>query len=198
MLRSHIVLLIAIRPSDGDVKPGGPIGAFRKEQAMSWHRLSHSPFLSSSSYATQLHYTNCYTNSHPNLNFLQHCTDTLPTRNVVCPSGAWFENRPHLTPSIRLARNPKRIIVQCVCIRTDRQIFVHLQVVRDYDDDYERKGEGETRCRLIALRVPHKEDRCRWVWSIFESCTAWADHITCGTSICIVYWRKLRLGWLYV
>ena len=24
--------------------------------------------------------------------------------------------------------------------------------------------------------------------------TAIADHITCGTSICIVYWRKLRLG----
>ena len=42
-----------------------------------------------------LHYTNSYTYSHPNLNFLQHCTDTLPTRNVVCPSGEWFENRPH-------------------------------------------------------------------------------------------------------
>ena len=35
MLRRHIVLLIAIRPSDGDVKPGGPLGAFREEQAMS-------------------------------------------------------------------------------------------------------------------------------------------------------------------
>ena len=31
MLRRHIVLLIAIRPSDGDVKPGGPLGAFREE-----------------------------------------------------------------------------------------------------------------------------------------------------------------------
>ena len=30
MLRRHIVLLIAIRPSDGDVKPGGPLGAFRE------------------------------------------------------------------------------------------------------------------------------------------------------------------------
>ena len=28
MLRRHIVLLIAIRPSDGDVKPGGPLDAF--------------------------------------------------------------------------------------------------------------------------------------------------------------------------
>ena len=49
-----------------------------------------------------------------------------------------------------------------------------------------------------VLRVPRKADRWRWVWSIFNSRTAWADHITCGTSICIVYWRKLRLGWLYV
>ena len=35
MMRRHIVLLIAIRPSDGDVKPGGPLGSFREEQAMS-------------------------------------------------------------------------------------------------------------------------------------------------------------------
>ena len=104
-------LLIAIRPSDGDVKPGGPLGAFREEQAMSRHRVSPSPFLSSSSHTTQLHYTNSYTYSYPNLDFLQHCTDTRPSRNVVCPSGAWFENRPHLTPSNRLAWNPKRVIV---------------------------------------------------------------------------------------
>ena len=49
-----------------------------------------------------------------------------------------------------------------------------------------------------ALQIPHKVDRWCSVWSIFESRTAWADHITCGTSICIVYCRKLRLGWLYV
>ena len=49
-----------------------------------------------------------------------------------------------------------------------------------------------------VLRVPHKADRWRWMWSIFNSRTAWADHITCGTSRCIEYWRKLRLGWLYV
>ena len=34
-----------------------------------------------------------------------------------------------------------------------------------------------------ALRVTRKADRWRWVWSIFNSRTAWADHITCGTSI---------------
>ena len=49
MLRRHIVLLIAIRPSDGDVNPGVPLGAIRKEQAMSRHRVSPSHFLSSSS-----------------------------------------------------------------------------------------------------------------------------------------------------
>ena len=48
MLRRHIVLLIAIRPSNGDIKPGCPLGAFREEQAMSQHRGSPSPFLSSS------------------------------------------------------------------------------------------------------------------------------------------------------
>ena len=85
----HIVLLIAIRPSDGYVKPGGPLGTFPEEQAMSRHRVSPAPLLSSSSsHTTQLHYTNSYTYSLPNLNYLQHCTDTLPTHNVVCPSGA--------------------------------------------------------------------------------------------------------------
>ena len=79
MLRRHVILLKAIRPSDGDVKTGGPLGAFREEQAMSRHRVSPSPFLSSSSHTTQLRYTNRYTNSHPTSNFLQHCTDTLPT-----------------------------------------------------------------------------------------------------------------------
>ena len=38
------LLLIAIRPSDGDVKPGGPLGAFLEEQAMSRHWVSPSPF----------------------------------------------------------------------------------------------------------------------------------------------------------
>ena len=39
-----------------------------------------------------------------------------------------------------------------------------------------------------VLRVPRKANRWRWVWSIFNSRSAWADHITYGTSrpICIV------------
>ena len=55
MLRRHIILLIAIRPPDGDVKPGRPLGAFR-EDAMSRHRVSASPFLSSS-HTPQHNYT---------------------------------------------------------------------------------------------------------------------------------------------
>ena len=77
MLSRHIVLLIVIRPSDGDFKPGGPLGAFLEEQAMSRHRVSHYPSLSSSSHTTQLHYTNSYTYSHPYLNFLQYSIQIL-------------------------------------------------------------------------------------------------------------------------
>ena len=76
-------LLIAISPSDGDVKHGGPLGAFREEQAMSRHRVSHSPFLSSPSHTTQLHYTTSYTYSHPNLNFLQY------TIQILVPHVMW-------------------------------------------------------------------------------------------------------------
>ena len=111
--------MITIRPSDGDVKPGGPLGAFREEQAMSRHRISPSPFLSSSSsssHTTQLHYTN----SHPNLNFLQYTIQILvPHAMWFGPSGASFENRPYLMPSIRLVRNPKRVIVQWVGTGTE-------------------------------------------------------------------------------
>ena len=108
MLRRHIVLLIAIHLSDGDVKPGGPLGAFREEQAMSRHRVSPSPFLSSSSHTTHLHYTNSYTYSHPNLNFLQY-TIQLLVPHVMWSAQAVHElkNRPHSTPYIRLVRNPK-------------------------------------------------------------------------------------------
>ena len=118
MLRRLIILLVAICLSDGDVKPGDPLGAFREEQTMNRHRVSPSPFLSSSSHTTQLHYTSIYTYSHPNFNFLVHYTDTRPTCNVVCPSNAWIENRPHSMPSICLAWNPKHVIVQWVGIRT--------------------------------------------------------------------------------
>ena len=34
-----------------------------------------------------------------------------------------------------------------------------------------------------VLQVLRKTDRWHWVWSIFKSCTAWGDHITCGISV---------------
>ena len=77
MLRRHIVLLIAILPSDGDVKPGGPLGAFREDQAVGRHRVLPYPFLSSSSHTTQLHYRKSCMYSHPNLNFLQYIIQIL-------------------------------------------------------------------------------------------------------------------------
>ena len=45
----------AYNPVDSysSVKTGGPLGAFREEQAMSQHRVSTSPFLSSSSHTAQ-------------------------------------------------------------------------------------------------------------------------------------------------
>ena len=51
-------------------------------------------------------------------------------------------------------------------------------------------------CTIMRFGVLCKVDRWHCVWSIFDSCTTWADHIMCGSSISIVYWRKLRLGWL--
>ena len=79
MLRRHIVLLIAIRLSDGDVKPGGHLGAFRKEQAMIRHRVSPSPF---HHHPTQHNYTtHTVTETSP-----IHYTDTCRTCNVVCPN----------------------------------------------------------------------------------------------------------------
>ena len=52
-----------------------------------------------------------------------HYTDTHPTCNVVCPSGAWFKNRLHSKPFVCLARNPKCIMVQRVSIGTYRHTF---------------------------------------------------------------------------
>ena len=59
--------------------------------------------------------------------FPVHYTDTHPTGNVVCPSVAWFGNRPHSTPSIHLAWNPKHVIVQRVGIgkHTHAHTYTH-------------------------------------------------------------------------
>ena len=62
-----------------------------------------------------------------------HYTDTRPTRNVVCTSGAWFENRPHSKPSIRHARIPKRVIVQWVGIGNN--IYVLWIYTRSHNEN---------------------------------------------------------------
>ena len=119
MLRRHIVLLIVIHQSDGDVKPGGPLGAFREEQAMSRHGVSPSPFLSSSSHTTQLHYTNSYTYSHPNLNFLPYTIQIL-IPHVMWSAQAVRDSKIDHTQChlIHLVWNPKHVIVQWVGIGT--------------------------------------------------------------------------------
>ena len=131
MSRRHIVLLIAIRLSDGDVKPGGPVGAFLEEQAMTRHRVSPSPFLSlsPSSHTTQIHYTNSYTYSHPNLNFVQY-TIQLLVPHVMWSAQAVRDSKieTHSTSSISFARNPKRVIVQWA--GTGKHTHTHTQTHR--------------------------------------------------------------------
>ena len=124
--------MIVIRPSDGDVKPGGPLDAFREEQAMRRHRVSPSPFLSSSHNTITLH-TNSYKYSHPNLNFLQYTLQILVLHAMWSAQAVRdWKNRPHLTPSIRLARNPKHVIVQWVGTGTDRQTFEKPAVIGNF------------------------------------------------------------------
>ena len=122
MLRRHIVLLIAIRLSDGDVKLGGPLGPFQEEQAMSRHWVSPSPFLSSSSHTTQLHYTNSYTYSNPNLYFLQYTIQIL-VPHVMWSAQVVRELKINHT-QCRLPQNPKHIIVQWVGIGTHTHILL--------------------------------------------------------------------------
>ena len=119
----------AIRPSDGDVKPCGSLGTFREEQAVSRHRVSPSPFHhhrpTQHNYTTQ---TVTHTVTLTSTSNIVHYTDTRPTRNVVCPSGAWLKNRPHSSPFVRLAWNPKRVIVQWVGIGTHTHFVRHLLI----------------------------------------------------------------------
>ena len=129
MLRRHIVLLIAIRPSDGDVKLGGPLGALREEQAMIRHRVSPSPFLSSSSSnTTQLYYTNSYTYSHHNLNFLQHTIQIL-VLHVMWSAQAVRELKiDHTQRHLCALRGTRSTQVQWVGIGTHTHFFTsHLE-----------------------------------------------------------------------
>ena len=94
------------------------VGALQEEQAMSWHRVSPSPFLSLSPHTTQLHYTNSYTYNHPNLNFLLYTIQILVPHVMWSAQAVCDSKTDHTKPFIRLARNAKRVIVQWVGIGT--------------------------------------------------------------------------------
>ena len=78
-----------------------------------------------------------------------HYTDTHPIRNVVCPSGAWFENRPHLMPSIHLAWNPKHVIVQWVGIGT--HTHTHTLLTESVLTDFEILSHSQPLTRMRKL-----------------------------------------------
>ena len=58
-----------------------------------------------------------------------------------------------------IGRKPKKIDVHCVCV------CVYVCVCSNANP-----------LLYYALRVPRKANRWRYVWSIFESRTTWADH----------------------
>ena len=118
-------------PSDGDVKPGGPLGTFREEQVMSRHRVSPSPFLLSSSHTTQLQYTNSYTYSHTNLNFLQYTIQILVPHVMWSPQAVHELKIDHTKRHLSALRgNRKHVIVQWVGIRT------HTTYLKPFDINY--------------------------------------------------------------
>ena len=60
-----------------------PPWCFSRRAGYERHRFSPFPFLSSSSHTAQLQYTNSYTHSHPNLNFLEY------TIQILIPHVMW-------------------------------------------------------------------------------------------------------------
>ena len=124
MLRRHIVLLIAIRSSDGDIKPGGPLGAFREEQTMSRHLLPSFHY-----HRTQHNYTTqtvkFYTYSHPNLSFLQY------TIHIFVPHVMWSAQavRDSKIDHTQRHLSALRVIVQWVGIGTNKHSSVLCYLV---------------------------------------------------------------------
>ena len=151
MLRRHIVLLVAIHPSDEDVKPGCPLGAFREEQAMSRHWVSPSPFLSSSSsssssYTTQLR--NTY--SHPNLNFLQYTIQILVAHVMWCAQVVHELKIDHTQRHLSAFRGTRSTQVQWVGIGT--YTFMYLQYRRPpYLSPFTKCVEGIVHHQCVHL-----------------------------------------------
>ena len=82
------------------------------------------------------------------------------------------------------------------CVRNNSQklanVMYNVQIVKYecykmfYNIETKSVCSNANPLHYYMLWVPRKADRWRLVWSIFNSHTAWADHITCGTSICMV------------
>ena len=86
---------------------------------MSRHRVSPSPFLSSLSHTTQVLYTNSYTYSHPNLNFLQYTIQILLAHAMWSAQAVRDLKIDHTFRHLSALRGtPKRVIVQWVGIGT--------------------------------------------------------------------------------
>ena len=194
MLRRHIIMMIAIRPSNGDVKPGGPLVLFEKNRLRAGtgfhllpifhhhHHHHHHPTLHNKiTLHKQLHVQSPL----PELPTI-HYTDTRPTRNVVCPSGAWFENRPHLTPSIHLAWNPKRIIVQWVGIGTHT---LFRSITLRYNKFYETISYNYLKLAKFGMcEVHNKSLHCLFVLE--------RSNLYCDFTFC--HWREIsgnKLQW---
>ena len=71
---------------------------------------------------------------------------------MVCPSGEWFENRPHLTPFFRLAWNQKRVIVQWVCYCT--HTHTHTQRERERETHTQRMNNTPTAVEQAVACAP--------------------------------------------
>ena len=70
-------------------KPGGPLGAYRQQEAIYWHRVSPFSFPSSSSHIQQTCTTKEFVHSHPKLvSFSTQIQLHTRPRNVICPRGA--------------------------------------------------------------------------------------------------------------
>ena len=82
-----------------------------------------------------------------------HYTDTHPTRHVVRPNGAWIENRPLSTPSIRLVRNPKHVIVQCVCIWNKHFYLAIISLVSAFSQKNKTYKMGLGVCVFVYVCV---------------------------------------------
>ena len=114
MLRRHIVLLIAIRPSDGDVKPGGPPWCFSRKAGYE----AAPGFTFSLPFIIIPHYTNSYTYSHPNLNFLR-CTIEILVPHVMWSAQAVRELKiDHTQRHLSALRGTRSTQVQWVGIGT--------------------------------------------------------------------------------